>query len=206
MNNGARPAHPQPQPPRPQGGNGPDLHPKYRREQEEHQAREQTAPQESQRPAKQPRPQERRAPEHQPRIFTDAQGRPVGGDAPVSAPAAQPGPAIVPVEDNRDVAKDAGAKHASGRSEAVTLAFAKKPAETKTASPAAKSVVEKIVKAGRDEEADEAPGEAQEAPRREKDFLRRPTRLAAKVETAVDAGESEATPAKPKKKAAPKKA
>lgn len=205
------PAHPQP--PRERG---PDLHPGYRKAQEEAQraAAERAqnpaaaepagerAPQESRPPQEQRRPQqERRTQDYQPRIITDASGRPVGGAAPVSTPTAQPVPVIVPVESG----KNAGDKNATGRSEAVTLSFGKPPADgtgEPTALPAkvVKPVIEKIVKAERDEELDEAPIRVKKRPATKKTPAKADKALA-KVEAKIeDEPEEEAAPeAKPAK-------
>lgn len=209
--------------PQPQRERGPDLHPGYRKAQEEAQraaaeraqnpaaAGEVTelAPQETRAPNEQRRPQqERRQPDYQPRIMTDASGRPVGGAAPVSTPAAQPVPVIVPVESGKDI----GDKNASGRSEAVTLDFAKKE-EPKAAAPVVKKpVVEKIVKAERDEEIDEAPVRLKKRPAVKKTPAKADKALAkaeAKIEDEPEADEApvaETKPVKAKKPAAKKKA
>ncbi len=227
-----------PTPPAPPRERGPDLHPGYRKAQEEAQraaaAREQgrlpaeapavaeRAPDlhpkyreaQEQRAAQASRPQqERHAPDYRPRIITDATGRPVGGAAPVSTPAAQPVPVIVPVESGND----SGDKNTSGRSEAVTLDFAKKPATKQVHGPggkppAAKPVVEKIVKAERDEEIDEAPVRLKKRPAVKKTPAKADKALA-RVEAKIgdepddEAGEAtEAKPAKPKRPATKKKA
>jgi hypothetical protein len=222
----------QPQPPRERG---PDLHPGYRKAQEEAQraaaAREQgrnpaegPAPAErapdlhpkyredrGQRAAQPSRPQqERRTPDYQPRIITDAIGRPVGGAAPVSTPSAQPAPAIVPVESG----VGSGARNSSGSPEAATPGFAKKPASKQVHGPggkppAAKPIIEKIVKAERDEEIDEAPVRLKKRPAVKKTPAKTDKALA-RVEAKIgdepedEAGDSK--PAKPKRPATKKKA
>lgn len=207
-----------PTPPAPPRERGPDLHPGYRKAQEEAQraaaeraqgqapaeaASPERAPQEQRRP--QP---DRRQSDYQPRIITDATGRPVGGAAPVSAPTAQPVPVIVPVESGKPV----GDKPASGRSEAVTLDFSKKAEEPKAAVPVVKKpVIEKIVKAERDEEADEAPVRMKKRPAVKKTAAKADKALA-KVEAKIEdepeeeAAPEAAKPAKAKRPATKKKA